>query len=64
MTARFEIYRGKIGDFYWKLIHANGRIIAKSDEGYTSKINAIHGINSVRENVPNAAIKDRTKSED
>ncbi len=61
MAARFEIYKGKIGDFYWKLAHTNGRIIAKSEEGYTSKINAIHGLNSVRQNAPKAIIEDMTK---
>ncbi|MFC1953471.1 YegP family protein [Chloroflexota bacterium] len=60
MTAKFEIYKGKIGDFHWKLTHTNGRLIAKSGEGYTTKVNAIHGLNSVKKNVPGAAIEDRT----
>ena len=60
MTAKFEIYKGKIGDFHWKLTHANGRIIAKSSEGYTTKVNAIHGLNSVKKNVLNATIEDVT----
>jgi len=60
MTAKFEIYKGKIGDFHWRLTHTNGRILAKSDEGYTTKINAIHGLNSVKKNVPGAAVEDRT----
>ncbi len=64
MTANFEIYRGKIGDFYWKLVHTNGRTIAKSNEGYSSKINAIRGLNSVRENAPTATIKDTAKSQE
>ncbi len=63
MAAKFEIYKGKIGDFYWKLIHTNGRVIAKSDEGYTSKVNAIHSLDSVRVNAPGATIADRTKSQ-
>ena len=58
MAAKFEIYRGKIGDFHWKLVHTNGRIIAQSEEGYTSKVNAIHGLNSVRENAPSATVED------
>jgi uncharacterized protein YegP (UPF0339 family) len=60
MAAKFEIYKGKIGDFYWKLIHTNGRVIAKSEEGYTTKVNAIHSLNSVRDNAPNATVEDRT----
>lgn len=60
MTAKFEIYRGKIGDFHWRLIHVNGKVIAKSGDGYTTKINAINGLNSVRNNVPNAIVQDKT----
>jgi len=60
MTAKFEIYKGKIGDFHWRLTHTNGRVIAKSGEGYTTKVNAIHGLNSVKKNVPSAAVEDRT----
>ncbi|MFC1979013.1 YegP family protein [Chloroflexota bacterium] len=60
MVAKFEIYKGKIGDFYWKLTHDNGHVIAKSGEGYTTKANAINGLNSVRNNAPSATVKDRT----
>ena len=63
MAAKFEIYRGKIGDFHWRLTHTNGRVIAKSGEGYTTKVNAIHGLNSVKENVPDATVEDRTVQE-
>ena len=58
MAAKFEVYKGKIGDFHWRLIHTNGRVIAKSVEGYTTKVNAIHGLNSVKENAPNAIVED------
>ncbi|MFC1910611.1 YegP family protein [Chloroflexota bacterium] len=60
MTAKFEIYKGKIGDFRWRLTHTNGQIIATSGEGYTTKVNAIHGLNSVKKNAPNSTIEDRT----
>jgi uncharacterized protein YegP (UPF0339 family) len=60
MAAKFEIYNGKIGDFYWELTHDNGHVIAKSGEGYTTKANAINGLNSVRTNAPGATVKDRT----
>ena len=63
MAAKFEIFRGKIGDFHWRLIHRNGRIIAKSGEGYTAKVNAIHGLNSVKQNVPDAPVADMTVHE-
>jgi len=60
MTARFEIYKDKIGEFRWRLTHMNGHIIANSGEGYTTKVNAMGGINSVKENVPNSTVEDRT----
>lgn len=63
MAAKFEIFRGKIGDFHWRLIHTNGRVIAKSGEGYTTKVNAIHGLNSVKQNVPSAPVVDMTAHE-
>jgi uncharacterized protein YegP (UPF0339 family) len=63
MAAKFEIFRGKIGDFHWRLIHRNGRVIAKSGEGYTTKVNAIHGLNSVKKNVTNAPVADMTAHE-
>lgn len=60
MAAKFEIYKGKIGDFRWRLTHTNGQIIASSGEGYTTKVNAVNGLKSVKENAPNAAVEDRT----
>jgi uncharacterized protein len=60
MTAKFEIYRGKIGDFRWRLTHTNGRIIANSSEGYTTKVNAINGLNSVKKNALDAVVEDMT----
>ena len=63
MAAKFEIYKGKIGDFHWRLTHTNGRVIANSGEGYTTKVNAINGLNSVKENAPNATVEDRTAQE-
>jgi len=60
MAAKFEIFRGKIGDYRWKLTHTNGQIIANSGEGYTTKVNAINGLNSVKKNAPDAVVEDTT----
>jgi len=68
MAAEFEIYKdkskvtGRAVEFRWRLIHTNGQVIANSGEGYTTKANAISGINSVKENAPNATVKDSTAS--
>jgi uncharacterized protein len=70
MAAKFEIYKDKSKvtdksvEFRWRLIHANGQVIANSGEGYTTKANAISGINSVRENAPNATVEDKTESKE
>jgi len=51
MAAKFQIYKDKIGEFRWRLTHTNGHVIATSGEGYTTKVNAIGGVKSVKENV-------------
>jgi uncharacterized protein YegP (UPF0339 family) len=60
MTAAFEVYKDKIGEFHWRLTHTNGHVIATSGEGYTTKVNAMGGIKSVKENVPGSIVNDRT----
>ncbi len=60
MAAKFEIFKGKIGDYHWRLVHDNGQIIANSGEGYTTKVNAINGLKSVKENAPEAPTEDKT----
>ena len=60
MAATFELYKDKSGHFRWRLRHQNGQIIADSGEGYVSKISAVSGINSVKENAPEAPIDDQT----
>jgi uncharacterized protein YegP (UPF0339 family) len=51
---------GKAVECRWRLIHTNGQVIANSGEGYTTKANVISGINSVKENAPNATVEDKT----
>jgi len=60
MAATFKLYLDRAGEFRWRLVHQNGQIIADSGEGYTTKANAINGINSVKENAPTAPIEDQT----
>ncbi len=58
MAATFELYQDRAGEWRWRLRHQNGNIIADSGEGYTTKANAINGIESVKENVPSAPIQE------
>lgn len=60
MTARFELYRDRAGQFRWRLVHANGHVIADSGQGYASKQKARQGIRSVRRNAPGADVVELT----
>jgi len=59
MAAKFEIYKDKAGEFRWRLTHTNGQIIADSGQGYKAKEDAVKGISSLKENVPNAIVADK-----
>lgn len=54
---RFEIYRDNANEWRWRLIAANGHIIAASGEGYRSKQGVERGIESVKKSVPEAEIR-------
>ncbi|AFK20586.1 DUF1508 domain-containing protein [Haloferax mediterranei ATCC 33500] len=56
MGAHFELYADSQGEWRWRLVHDNGNIIADSGEGYSSKQNAEQGIESVKENAPEAPV--------
>jgi uncharacterized protein YegP (UPF0339 family) len=57
--AKFEINKDVAGEFRFKLVATNGQTIAVS-EGYTTKDNALNGIESVRQNAAAAVIEDKT----
>jgi len=57
--AKFELYKYVKGEFRWRLIAFNGRIIANSDEGYGSKDGAKNGIESVKKNAVSTTIEDK-----
>jgi uncharacterized protein YegP (UPF0339 family) len=59
MGATFELYEDREGQYRWRLRHDNGNIIADSGEGYASKQKARQGIESVRNNAPDAAIEEQ-----
>lgn len=52
----FELYQDTIGEWRWRLVASNGKIIADSGGGYASKQGAKRGIKSVRNNAPTAEI--------
>ncbi|TGL85258.1 DUF1508 domain-containing protein [Leptospira congkakensis] len=59
MSAKFEIYKDKAGEFRFRLKAGNGEIIASS-EGYSSKQACENGISSVKNNAGSAEIVDQT----
>jgi uncharacterized protein YegP (UPF0339 family) len=54
--ATFELYEDSAGEYRWRLVHDNGNIIADGGEGYASKQKARQGIDSVKDNAPDAAV--------
>ncbi len=57
--AGFEIYRDNGGEWRWRLVHENGRILADSGEGYASRQKARQGVDSVRSNAGDAEIEEQ-----
>jgi len=58
MSATFEVYEDRSGKYRWRLVHANGNIIADSGEGYATKQKAKQGVESVKDNAPGADVVD------
>jgi uncharacterized protein YegP (UPF0339 family) len=58
MPATFELYEDNAGQYRWRLRHENGNIIADSGEGYASKQKAKQGIESVKQNAPEAGVEE------
>lgn len=60
MAATFELFTDRRVEYRWRLRHENGNILADSGEGYTSKQNAMNGIESVRKIAADAGLEDKT----
>lgn len=61
----FEIYKEKQGslsstggDYRWRLVSDNGRIIADSGEGYVDKAGCEHGISLVKQANDDTPVRD------
>ena len=55
--ARFEQYEDSADEWRWRLVHANGNIIADGGQGYASKQKAKQGLRSVKNNVRGAPVE-------
>src|SRR6266516_7219886 len=58
MPGKFVVKKGASGKYHFNLVAANGQVIATS-ETYEHKQSALHGIESVKENAPGAAVDDQ-----
>jgi uncharacterized protein YegP (UPF0339 family) len=57
MSGKFVLEKSSTGKFHFNLHAANGQVTAPSQH-YESKERALHGIESVKHNAPDAAIED------
>ncbi len=53
---KFEVYQDKAGEFRFRLKARNGQIVAVG-EGYKKKASCLNGIESVKNNAPEAPIE-------
>ena len=54
-NPKFEVYKDKAGEFRFRLKATNGQVIA-TGEGYKAKASCLNGIESVKNNAPDAEI--------
>lgn len=47
--ARFEVYEGRGGDFYWRFRARNGEIMADGAEGYTTRYGAKRAVRRLKD---------------
>jgi uncharacterized protein YegP (UPF0339 family) len=55
MAAKFEVYKGKDGDFRFRLKAANGKVIAQG-QGYKTKDACLKGVESIKKNARGASV--------
>lgn len=63
MSNMFEIFRGKDGGYYFRLVSSNGSIILKSEK-YSSIENARKGVQSVKHNAPKSSKYEKRETKD
>jgi len=57
---KWEVYKDKAGEYRWRLVAANGEIVAAS-EGYKNKKDAIETINIIKEFARRADVEEVEK---
>lgn len=57
-TPHFDLFEDRSGEHRWRLVSSNGRIIADSGEGYSSKDGARRAIRNVQGDAETATVTD------
>jgi len=60
-TSTFEIYKDTAKEWRWRLVARNGKIVADSGEGYSSRRNVVNAINRLPGILTGAPILDAPK---
>jgi uncharacterized protein YegP (UPF0339 family) len=55
--AKVTYYRDTAGEWRWRLVAANGNLIAESGEGYERLDGAVNGFEAVRTVAPEALVE-------
>jgi uncharacterized protein YegP (UPF0339 family) len=58
--ARFELYKDNAGEFRWRFVSTNGRIIATASEGYKAKADCQNGIDLIKREGPSAEVEEKS----
>jgi len=58
--SSFHVYKDIKGEFRWRFVATNGKIIAVSSEGYTAKKDCEHGIDLLKKEAAGAPVHDET----
>lgn len=58
--AKFELYKDNAGEFRWRYLASNGKIIAVASEGYKAKGDCAHGIEIMKRDATAAKVVDIT----
>ncbi len=56
--AKFELYKDDSGEYRWRFISSNGRIIADSGQGYKNKSDCQNGIDLIKGEAPAARVEE------
>ncbi|WP_435015740.1 YegP family protein [Tundrisphaera sp. TA3] len=58
--SRFVIFKDDQGEFRWRFLAANHKVIAVASESYVSKSDCEHGIELIKKNSVEAPVQDET----